>query len=190
MLKKCLLAVILTTGAVNADKFEFNTIKRDASGNIKDSGQVIPDEKVIIWTANLHASHNLDEAIYKDDDDFYQTFTPLGQRLKSKYGNEVFSIAMISTEGQSAIWNLPTPYPIEIPESSWDYQLSKVIDYDYAFINFRNIANNDQCSQLKFESTILGYHKHTGNWFNIFDGVLYIRKMYRSDKAIEVTQKH
>jgi len=149
-----------------------------------------PDEKVIIWTANLHASHNLDEAVYKDDDDFYQTFIPLGQRLKSKYGSEVFSIAMISTEGQSAIWHLPTPYPIEIPESSWDYQLSKVIDYDYAFINFRNIANNPRCRQLKFESTILGYHQHTGNWFNIFDGVFYIRKMYRSDKAIEVAQKH
>ena len=48
MVKKSLLAVMLTTGVINATDFEFNTIKRDATGNIKANGQVIPNEKVII----------------------------------------------------------------------------------------------------------------------------------------------
>ena len=49
-MKKYLLTVMLITGVISATNFEFNTIKRDAEGNIKDSGQVISNEKVIIST--------------------------------------------------------------------------------------------------------------------------------------------
>ncbi len=139
-----------------------------------------PKNKIIIWTANLHASHHLDQAIYKDNDDFYQVFKPLGQRVFEKYGDELFSIAFTSISGECATVYEQSPQTIEIEKNTWDYELAQLINNDYAFVNFENIRINEECSNTIFESTILGYQLHSGSWFNIFDGVFFIKKMQRS----------
>ncbi len=50
MIKKCLLSMMLTTVAMNADTFSFNSIKKDAYGNISEKGLKVENTKVIIST--------------------------------------------------------------------------------------------------------------------------------------------
>jgi len=140
-----------------------------------------PNQKVIIWTANFHAAHNLDQAIYKKDDDFYQVFKPLGHRLKEKYGNKVYSIAFTSAQGETANLYEKEPHLISTEKDTWEFELSRLTQDKYSFVNFENIQSEMGCIDRTFNSSILGYKKHLGNWFNIFDGIFFIRNMKRSE---------
>lgn len=134
-----------------------------------------PNEKVIIWTANTHAAKNINQAIYAEGDDLYQRFTTLAQHISDEYGaNKVFSIACTSVEGEFNSY--PDPIPISIPETSWDHKRAQEIKNDFAFIDFIKMRKSE-FGNIEFESTILGYQPHQGKWYNIFDGVLFIRKM-------------
>ena len=139
-----------------------------------------PDNKVIVWTANLHASSNLDQVIYKENDDFYQVFKPFGHRLKMEHGDKLFSIAITAAEGETAYFYDPNSYTIQAEPGSWEFDLAKNIETPYAFINFEKIRSNKNCSDTVFKSKILGYRNRPGKWFNVYDGVLYIREMERS----------
>jgi len=50
MYKKIVLSSILATTLLSGASFEFNSIKKDASGDIRDKGLKVADEKVIIAT--------------------------------------------------------------------------------------------------------------------------------------------
>lgn len=140
-----------------------------------------PDRKVIIWTANLHAADNLNEAEYASGDDFYQVLKPLGQRLKDHYGNKVFNVAFTSSEGETATIYDTVPAEIKIYPDSWESELSGQIQWDYAFIDFEATRQIKKYHQYTFKSSLLGYNAKQGNWLNIFDGVFYIRRMGKSD---------
>ena len=139
-----------------------------------------PEAKIIVWTANLHAAKNLDQIIYKEDDDFYQKYIPLGQRLTEKFGDKVYSVAFTSISGETATIYQNQPSLISVDENSFDYHLGKEISANYAFIDFEKARNTGNCRESAFGSTILGYHLHDGKWFDVFDGVVFIRTMQRS----------
>lgn len=137
-----------------------------------------PNEKVIVWTANFHAAKNLDQVIYAKGDNLYQRFKSLAQYLSEQYGeDQVYSIATTSVEGETNAY--PKPATIKIPPTSWDYQLAQELDDDYYFIDFETIRKSE-LSNTEFESTLLGYQPHEGKWYNVFDGVLFIREMKAS----------
>jgi len=149
--------------------------KRMAKNLIWMINNYYPNEKVIVWTANVHASKHLNEAIYKEGDDRYQQLTPLGQLLADQYGEDnVYSIACTSTEGSTN--GEQGPEKISIPPTSWDYQFAHDTKDDYAFVDFSQIRKSEY-GDKEFESTVLGYKPHRGKWYHIFDGILFIRKM-------------
>lgn len=134
-----------------------------------------PKEKVIVWTANFHAAKNIKEAIYRVGDDRYQKFTTFAEHVAKEFGEEnVYSIAFTSSEGEFN--SFPKATTITVPESSWEYTFAKNVKNDFTFIDFTKIRKSE-FGKNQFESTILGHQPHVGKWYNIFDGVLYIRKM-------------
>lgn len=133
-----------------------------------------PDEKIIIWAANFHTAKNLALANYKPGDMFYQEMEPLGHRLYSKYGNQVYAIAMTASDGYTGIFNYPQT-EVSLDEETWEYQLSKQTKSDYAFVDFETIRTYKTCKNFNFYADLIS--KHQGQWFQIFDGVIYIRKM-------------
>lgn len=135
-----------------------------------------PNEKVIIWTANLHAAKKLNQAIYEKGDDRYQNLTTLAQHLSEIYGeNNVYSIACTSTEG-STNSGIGAVVPISLSQTSWDYNFAQEFHGDYAFIDYSQIRKSE-FGNKEFESTVLGYIPHIGKWYNIFDGIIFIREM-------------
>lgn len=140
-----------------------------------------PNQKLIIWTANLHAADNLNQTIYAEGDDFYQVMQPLGQRLKDEYGEKVFSMAFTSSEGNQANIYEIEPTSIISDTNSWEFELSQGIKYDYAYVDFEKIKRKRKYRKYNFNSNLLGYKNRPGNWLNIFDSVFYIRTMTRSE---------
>lgn len=173
--------MLLDDGTYSHQNLSINLRDSMMAENVKWYLQRNPDRKVIIWTANLHAADNLNEAIYAEDDDFYHVLKPLGQRLKDQYGNKVFNVAFTSSEGENATIYDTIPSIIKIYPESWESELSNQIQWDYAFIDFEVIRKSNKYDHYTFSSSLLGYNNKQGNWLNIFDGVFFIRRMERSD---------
>ena len=142
--------------------------------NIKWWRERNPNKKLIIWTANFHAIDNLQETIYAEGDDFYQTMQTLGQRLKKEYKNKVYTIAFTSSEGVQGIFSEPTS--VEVDESSFEYELSNKTDFEFAFIDFSQLKSREVFQDYRFNASLLGKNRN-GKWMDMFDGIFYIRTM-------------
>ena len=132
-----------------------------------------PDEKVIIWTANFHGVKNLDQAIYSEGNDLYQTIISMGQHIVDEYGEDaVYSIAITSSEKEI---ESETENFMVFPETTWEGRFAKNYDKDYAFIDLTPIRKSG-LGEKQFESTVFG-RPIMGKWYNMFDGVVFIRSM-------------
>lgn len=140
-----------------------------------------PNQKLIIWTANFHAVDQLYQTTYAEGDDFYQVMKPLGQRLRAEFGDKLFTIAFTSSDGNNATIYETESQPIITASDSWEYELSKQINFDYAFVDFGQIRRKKKYHNYAFNSSLLGYRNRLGPWLNMFDSVFYIRTMKRSD---------
>ncbi|WGK64970.1 erythromycin esterase family protein [Croceiramulus getboli] len=59
-----------------------------------------PNEKIIVWTANFHAANKLSEAIYNEDNNFYNSFITFAENVSDNIGKDkVFTVATLSTNG-------------------------------------------------------------------------------------------
>src|SRR5690554_3152716 len=109
--------------------------------NVKWWRERNPNKKLIIWTANFHAVNNLQETIYAEGDDFYQTMQTLGQRLKKEYKSKVYNIAFTSSEGIKGVFSEPTR--VEVDENNFEYELSNKTNFEYAFIDFGQLKSTE-----------------------------------------------
>ena len=134
---------------------------------------IYPEEKVIIWTANFHGVRNLDQAIYADDDDRYQHIISMGQHIVDEYGEDnVYSIAITSSEKEI---ESDTEDLLVFPDTTWEGRFAINYDEDYAFIDFIPMRKFG-FGEKQFESTVFG-RPIMGKWYNMFDGVVFIRRM-------------
>lgn len=147
--------------------------------NLKFHLERNPEEKIIIWTANIHAAKNIDQAQYKEGDDFYQTMNTLGHRIYEDFSEELFSLAFISSQGETGTIYETEADPIVLNDSCWESDIERNFDFDYAFIDF-GLLKEKFGINTGFNSCLLGYRSKNGNWLSIFDGVFYIRNMERS----------
>ena len=126
-----------------------------------------PEEKIIVWSANFHIAHSLDKIIYTPDSSFYKFMIPLGHHVKEQFEEKSYNIAFTSDYYNKAM------------EDAFTFErfLFDETDSRYVFINTESMQ--ESCKNLFFRSEILG-NIHKGQWFRSFDGVFFIRNMYRS----------
>jgi erythromycin esterase-like protein len=159
-----------------------------------------PSEKIIGWGASYHFANKLNEfeftpktenyikEVYalvdsivdhnhldlKDEIEQIKDLNfakPMGQILKAKYGDKMFSLAFTSYEGNYLDIFNDALFPVQRPPiNSIETKL-------------KNQGTNNKLQFLKnnngkLYSSVLGYIPLYGNWNDIFDGVYYIEKMY------------
>jgi len=139
-----------------------------------------PDSKIIIWTANFHGCLDIEYTKYKPDDNWYQYFIPMGEQLKKYFGNNLYSIAMTSFEGETqVIFQQSEPDIIKSSDESIESYINNNIKSNFSYVDFRQISKSESCSNTKFKSNILGLKE--GKWFKMFDGLFYIKTMEKSE---------
>jgi erythromycin esterase len=117
-----------------------------------------PNQKVIIWSANVHAFKKY----------YPKTFKPLGKYIHDRYKNQVYSIGFTSYgefNPLKQIFKTPNKFAVE----NAYHQLKK----PYFFLNFRQIPNQ---SVLKSEyySVIDQAINTKAKWSDFVDGIFYI----------------
>ncbi len=123
-----------------------------------------PEEKLIIWCANMHAEKDGSQAIYDNSTGYY--FNLLGENLFHALGNEVYSIAVTSLNRTDGLQS-----------GKLEQQIARFTDdAPYAFIDFESLRWLDGYRNTVFEFPALPtLSLIQGHWLNIFDGIYYIR---------------
>lgn len=138
------------------------------------------NEKVIVWTANIHAVKNYPALIENDeqrklnyaravDKDSVQT---MAQLLHEKYGVEAYSLVCISTSGfftpRAWISVANQPEPIILGDGNIEKEMQKI-----CFLNLKQRVakgKRTECSMIP----VLHKTTYLANWNEVFDGVVFI----------------
>lgn len=126
------------------------------------------NEKVIVWTSNQH-SINSD----KDYDNNDMSFTPMGERIKQRYSDKVFTLCTTSYGSENDVSSLYN----RGSNRTMEYQLYQN-GYKYALIDLSNVGNES------FMTRVNQGREFYGKWANMTDAIFYIK----SEK--EVTYKN
>lgn len=142
-----------------------------------------PNHKIIVWTANFHATRNINNIIYKEGEkNIYADFVLLGDYIYKKFPHETYSIAFTSSEGTFGRY-YEEPKAIHTPIGTLENAL-KEQSLEYLFIPLSLIRlSNSKSKKMEFNSQILGYDNKPGKWINCYDGIFYIKSNYNATLA-------
>jgi len=125
-----------------------------------------PDEKLIVWCANLHAAKDISQTRYPTDSLLYFNFQSTGEALYTRHGNKMYCLAFTSLGKEEENGALEKAI-VDITNNA-----------PYAFVDFESLRFADGYRDKAFESNVIG--KKQGKWLYIFDGIYYIRDERRN----------
>ena len=162
--------------------------------------EIYPNDKMICWGASYHFSKKINQIEYTDEtEDYFKQYAnneikntgytdyktgagskllegaiPMGELLKKHFGEQIYSIAFSSLEGQYGIVD-EKPFPIlKPPFNSIEQQLYDKPNSKTFFEFNKNENNSYYCSAL-------GNIPFKAKWGFIFDGLLFIKKSYQPE---------
>lgn len=148
-----------------------------------------PNKKIIGWGASFHFASNLEQVQFteltngyierlkkqqnQDSDEklTYEGAIPMGQFLKEKYGDTLYSLGFSTYQGTYGLvgdseYEILTP-----PEQSFEDVLHKQ-GFENAFVNFNKKSNDS------FYASPLGYLPLLAPWQKTFDGMVFMKEGY------------
>ena len=133
-----------------------------------------PNKKIICWGATSHFLYNSslvkmeDKRFQKAGDDYYLNHSMMGDYIKEKYGDEVYTIGFIAHEGTFGFNSTRT---IDLPkENSLEYQIGQFENDNY-FLPLKDLNLQGYISRP------LGHQYMTNDITKVMDGVVFNRKM-------------
>ena len=150
--------------------------------------ELYPDKKIIGWGASYHFANQIDK--YQNTDLTRQYILemgtenegfdldsalygakPMGQTLKEKFKDELYSIAFSSHSGTYGVVGNKVNTIALPPKGSIENKINKS-GYKYAFIDY------SQKNSGSFYSSVLGNLPILAPWQEIFDGLIFINTSY------------
>ena len=133
---------------------------------------VYPQRKIIVWAATSHVQRN----------PLPEWGVRMGHEVFKMLGNQVYTIAFTCAEGEArpswknkaAIVEPPIPGSIE--------DLFVKAGCTNAFLNFHDLGTDGTWLKQKLTSRLLGHADWEANWTDMFDGIVFIKKMFVSTK--------
>jgi erythromycin esterase len=137
-----------------------------------------PTEKVIVWAHNLHISKATQSIDVANSSYPRIANTTMGNELEKVFEGQVYSLGFHSSHGKSGspFQRNGRPYSIKSTGKSDLYTTTlSTLKWEYAFTDFKKIRTVVPADS-NFVMRGWGYeYPISGNWFNAFDGIFYIR---------------
>jgi len=134
-----------------------------------------PGKKIVCWGATSHFLYNSSEIEmlrfpYTVVDNYYQKQPMMGQYIKEKYGDKVYTIGFVAHEG---VFGLTSTKKIKLPkENSLEFTIGNS-EYNNAFLDLKQVNT----SQLLSRPLAHAYMKNDISM--VMDGVIFNRFMTR-----------
>lgn len=137
-----------------------DTRDTDMANNVIDFyGKMPRNSKIIVWTATAHASYG-----------GLKNGHSVGQILKEKYKDKVFSVGMTASSGKLAFHNEKIPEYINPSPNSLEANFDKTKDI--------TILNQKKLKAIGYVEgqVLLAHEVQTQNWSKLFDAILILRE--------------
>jgi len=179
----------------NLEGFVKHSLDRSSSNNVRDVqmgknllwllNEKYKDKKVMVWAASFHILKDF-SVIKKlnlrlSNPDTINTGSYVYEKLK----DEMYVLGVTSYSGNAGRLG-QQGFEIIEPQinffESWVYETS----HPYAFIDFTHVPK-DMRKEIFFMKALI-HNPIRANWFSMFDGIIYIEKMFRCE-IIELEEK-
>ncbi|UTW64791.1 erythromycin esterase family protein [bacterium SCSIO 12643] len=159
--------------------YGINTRDQQMANNIMWFLERNPNAKMIIWTASFHGATKIKDIVYDEEDPkLYDLYVTLGEHLKEKYKEGVYSIAYTSGGGVAGMYLTGQEFPVDPFEETLESQLyQKPICFGFLNFNGLNLSESKQ-----YQSILMGYRLKKGIWQNAFDGIFYLRTNHATSR--------
>jgi erythromycin esterase len=157
-----------------------------------------PNRKLIVWAASMHnlrapASAELVNRFHRPESKtprtqaLYKETVTLGNEAWKQLGKEIYSVAFTAAEGEWKLcwWGKERAVKLQppMPGSLEDYFART--GYEFAFLNLRNLPEPSAWLKEKRVARPMGYADMEASWPDHFDGFVFTKKMYGSDRVEE-----
>ncbi len=133
--------------------------------------KMYPNKKIICWGATPHFINR--PSVLENEE--LQEYHPMGEHIKSELGDDnVFILGFVTSAGT---YGAAYEDELEIPTPKADaleFYLHKT-DYEYAFINLKNLKTKEAWTTSAIE-----HESIKGKWQAVADGFFYIKKVTKS----------
>lgn len=135
-----------------------------------------PNKKIICWGATSHFLYNSslikmeDKKLRKVADNYYQSHSMMGDYIKEKYGDDVYTIGFIAYEGT---FGYNRAHTIETPSEKNLEHLIGTSASDNYFLSLKNMSLEGYLSRP------LAHQNMTTDIAKVMDGVVFNRHMRR-----------
>jgi ankyrin repeat protein/erythromycin esterase-like protein len=142
---------------------------------------VYPKRKIIVWAASGHLARN------SLPNSPSTPSTPMGHQVWNVLGKETYTVAFDSAEGKYKRWFWHKARKVKplAPGSLED--LFVRAGYTNAFLNFRGLGPDGAWFKQNLTARLAWQHNYAeANWTEMFDGIVFIRKMFGSTPAGDI----
>jgi hypothetical protein len=110
----------------------------------------------------------------------------MGHEVWKVLGGEVYTIAFTAAEGWWKTWPMKLPNQLKPPATGSLEDLLARAGYENAFVDFRGLGPDGAWLREKLIARPFGYVNHEANWTEMFDAMIFTKKMIGSTKAGEI----
>ncbi|MBV8254309.1 MAG: erythromycin esterase family protein [Chitinophaga sp.] len=154
--------------------------KQMAENIIWLADRAYPGKKIIIWAHNGHIANSTGKIAGNGAlQQFYNTFIPMGNTLRSHFGKNVYALGFSGSEGKYMDYVSMKIVEVPAPKLKSIEAALAAKPFQYALLNYRKAK-----SPLDREQTgcIGDFMPGQAVWLNVFDGLFFIRKSIPVDR--------
>jgi len=159
---------------ISDTKLKTNNRDQQMAENLIWLKEKYPDKKIICWGATSHFLYNSqlvemkEEKLKKVADDYYKKYSMMGDYIKEKYGDKVYTIGFTAYKG---IYGFTRAFKIDLPiENSLEFLIGKAPNDNY-FLSLKDLSLEGYLSRP------LAHQYMTNDISHVMDGVIFNRNM-------------
>jgi len=137
-----------------------------------------PKRKIIVWAASRHLVRNPPSGL---------NIVSMGHELWKVFGEQTYTVAFTAAEGQWKILAMKKPKQLQLPAVGSLEDLFVRAGFENAFVDFRGLGPDGAWLREKLIARPFGYVNREANWTEMFDGIVFTKKMIGSTRAGDKT---
>jgi len=135
-----------------------------------------PNEKIILWAANIHNARTMSTVTAPEDPDFsFDDFETMGKVVAQALGNDIYVISFTGLSGQWSRWFDSSPNQVTVSSmGSIEFLLGET-GHNNTFLDLRNPGQGGAWLHDRLRAKPMGYVELEANWNEVTDGFFFVR---------------
>src|SRR5205814_836145 len=133
--------------------------------------------RLIVWSATVHAAHNLARVDTRDSTWSYAGYRSTGDHIAATLGRQAYVLGVVALSGAGALGNESWKIKTDQDPSMELEELLGAAGFTAAFLDYRHISRVGAWLREPMLSRPIAEHAKIARWPIVLDGILFLREM-------------